>query len=159
MAPLPVRRADFAYRRAGRKSPPSGTTLVGEVAAAAAELVADLDSSPDRIVLGGRSMGGRVCSMAVADGLGAAGLALIAYPLHPPGRPEKLRTEHLPQIDVPCLFVSGTRDPFGSPDELKAATATIAGKVTHVWIDNVGHELRGANAEVASIAADWIRSL
>ena len=76
---------------------------------------------PDRIVLGGRSMGGRICSMAVADGLPAAGLVLISYPLHPPGRPERLRIEHLPALEVPCLFMSGTRDTFGTPDGARAA--------------------------------------
>ena len=66
-------------------------------------------------------MGGRMCSMAAADVLPAAALVLISYPLHPPGRPDTLRTEHLPSLSVPCLFVSGTRDPFGAPDELTAA--------------------------------------
>jgi predicted alpha/beta-hydrolase family hydrolase len=76
------------------------------------------------VVMGGRSMGGRMTSMVAADVDGAgpvarlAGLVLICYPLHPPGKPENLRVEHLVDIDVPCLFVSGTKDPFGTPDEL-----------------------------------------
>ena len=74
-------------------------------------------SPPQSVALGGRSFGGRMCSMAVAEGLPAAALVLIAYPLHPPGRADRLRVEHFPQISVPCLFVSGTRDPFGTPDE------------------------------------------
>ncbi len=90
---------------------------------------------PSAWLLGGRSMGGRMCSMAVAEGLPAAALVLIAYPLHPPGKPDRLRVEHLPQLDVPCLFVTGTRDPFGTPEELLAATATIAGPVTHHWVE------------------------
>ncbi len=76
-----------------------------------------------------------MCSMAVAEGLPAAGLVLIGYPLHPPGRPGNLRIEHLPALAVPCLFVTGTRDPFGTPEELERHTAAIAGPVTHVWID------------------------
>ena len=88
-------------------------------------------------------MGGRMCSMAVAEGLPAAGLVLISYPLHPPGRPDRLRVEHLPALTVPCLFVSGTRDPFGTPAELEAATAAIPGPVTHVWIEGAGHEVKG----------------
>jgi predicted alpha/beta-hydrolase family hydrolase len=110
-------------------------------------------------VLGGRSMGGRICSMAVAEGLPAAGLVLIAYPLHPPGRPEKLRVEHLPQLDVPCLFVSGTRDAFGRPDELEAYTKAIPGPVTHVWIDKVGHELKNADARIAEVVREWLTTL
>ena len=93
-----------------------------------AELLADqLAVAPNKILLGGRSMGGRICSMAVADGLPAAGLVLISYPLHPPGRPDRLRIEHLPALEVPCLFVSGTRDAFGTPDELERHTAAIPG--------------------------------
>ena len=70
---------------------------------------------PAGLVLGGRSFGGRMCSMAVAEGLPAAGLVLLSYPLHPPGKPEKLRTEHFAGPSTcPCLFVSGSKDPFGS---------------------------------------------
>jgi predicted alpha/beta-hydrolase family hydrolase len=104
-------------------------------------------------------MGGRICSMAVADGLPAAGLALISYPLHPPGRPDRLRIEHLPALAVPCLFVSGTRDAFGTPAELERHTAAIAGAVTHVWIDGKGHDLKGADEEVAAAVADWAHGL
>ena len=73
-------------------------------------------------------MGGRMCSMAASEGLPTSCLVLISYPLHPPGRPDRLRTEHFPTITVPCLFVSGDRDPFGSPDELEEATAAIPGR-------------------------------
>jgi hypothetical protein len=102
-------------------------------------------------------MGGRICSMAVADGLPAAGLVLISYPLHPPGRPERLRIEHLPQLEVPCLFISGTKDAFGSPAELEQHTAAIPGPVTHAWIDGKGHDLKGADADVAAIVRSWLR--
>ena len=98
-------------------------------------MVAERGIDPGALALGGRSMGGRMCSLAVAQGLPAAALVLVAYPLHPPGRPDRLRVEHLPAIDVPCLFVSGTRDPFGTPDELTAHTAAIAGPVTHEWVE------------------------
>ena len=64
-------------------------------------------------------MGGRMCSMAVAEGLPAIGLILISYPLHPPKKPENLRTEHFDQLDIPCLFISGDKDPFGSKTEFK----------------------------------------
>jgi predicted alpha/beta-hydrolase family hydrolase len=104
-------------------------------------------------------MGGRICSMAVADGLPAAGLALISYPLHPPGRPDRLRVEHFPGLSVPCLFVSGTRDAFGSRAELEAATQAIAGPGTHVWIEGGDHGLRKKDPEVAAAVSDWARSL
>jgi predicted alpha/beta-hydrolase family hydrolase len=101
-------------------------------------------------------MGGRMCSMAVADGLPAAALLLISYPLHPPGRPERLRTDHFPAITVPCLFVSGTRDTFGTPGELEAATTAIAGPVTHIWIDGGDHGLRGKDSQVTAAVRSWL---
>ena len=97
--------------------------------------------------------------MAVADGLAARALVLVSYPLHPPGQPDRKRVEHLPAITVPALFVHGTSDPFGTPDELLAATATITGPVTHVWIDGGRHDLKGADAKVASAASTFLRSL
>jgi predicted alpha/beta-hydrolase family hydrolase len=102
-------------------------------------------------------MGGRMCSMAVAEGLAAASLVLISYPLHPPGRPETLRTGHLCDLRVPCLFVSGTCDPFAAPAELEAATAAIPGPVTHRWVEGGRHDLRGADDEVAAVVAAWLR--
>jgi uncharacterized protein len=159
VSPLPVTRMDFPYRQAGRKAPDRPAVLLAAVREEAAALCAAAGVEPERLVLGGRSMGGRMCSMAVADGLPAAGLVLIAYPLHPPGRPDKLRTEHLPSLHVPCLFVSGTKDPFGSPDELTAATASIPGAVTHEWIDGGRHDLKGADRRVAELVAAWIGNL
>ncbi len=94
--------------------------------------------------------------MAVAEGLAAAALVLISYPLHPPGKPDRLRTEHLPAIAVPCLFVHGTNDPFGTPDELTAATALVKGKVTHEWIEGGRHDLRGADARICEIVTAWL---
>jgi hypothetical protein len=157
--PVPVARADFPYRRAGRRAPDRAPKLVASVRDEAAALVAASGIEPDALALGGRSMGGRMCSMAVAEGLPAAALVLIAYPLHPPGRPDKLRIEHFPAIGVPCLFVSGTRDPFGTPDELEAHTAAIAGPVTHVWVDGGRHELKGADEHVAETVRHWLNSL
>jgi predicted alpha/beta-hydrolase family hydrolase len=159
VAPLPVVRMDFPYRRAGRKAPDRAPVLVRSVVEEATALAGRLGVDPAALVLGGRSMGGRMCSMAVAEGLPAAGLVLVAYPLHPPGRPDKARTDHLPELRVPCLFVSGTRDPFGSPAELEGATATVPGPVTHVWVEGAGHALRGADGRVAGAVADWLGSL
>ena len=103
-------------------------------------------------------MGGRMCSMAVADGLAAAALVLVSYPLHPPGKPDRLRTEHFGALEVPCLFVSGTRDAFGSPAELESATAAIPGPVTHVWIEGGDHGLRGKDSQVAGVVGigSWL---
>lgn len=158
VAPLPVRRADFPYRREGRRAPDRAPKLIASVVEEAAMLAADIGVEPERIVLGGRSMGGRMCSMAVAAGLPAAGLVLIAYPLHPPGKPESLRIEHLPALQLPCLFISGTRDPFGAPEELEAHTAAIAGPVTHVWLDGARHDLRRHDADIADAVATWLGS-
>lgn len=94
--------------------------------------------------------------MAVAEGLPAAALILVSYPLHPPGRREKMRTEHFPTLSTPCLFVSGTRDAFGTPEELTAATAAIRGPVTHEWLDGKDHGLRGCDARVAAVVVSWV---
>lgn len=159
LAPLPVERMDFPYRLQGRKAPDRAPKLMASVVAAAEALASRAGVAPERIVLGGRSMGGRICSMAVADGLPAAGLVLVAYPLHPPGRPDRLRTAHLSEISVPCLFVSGTRDPFATPAELEQATAAIAARRSHMWVDGGRHELKGADTKVATAVAAWVRAL
>jgi predicted alpha/beta-hydrolase family hydrolase len=166
VAPVRCRRADFPYRKAGRRAPDRAPVLLQAVIDEAAAL------APSRLVLGGRSMGGRICSMAVADGSlgppagaatgepgGVLGLVLVSYPLHPPGKPERLRVEHLPNLHVPCLFIHGTNDPFGSPDELTAWTATIPGAVTHVWIERGRHDLKGADATIARTVAEWLAAI
>jgi predicted alpha/beta-hydrolase family hydrolase len=150
-----VERMDFPYRKAGRRAPDRAPVLVQAVCDEAASLAQRVAA----LVLGGRSMGGRMCSLAVAEGLAAAGLVLISYPLHPPGRPEKLRTEHFPLLRVPCLFVSGTRDAFATPHELAAACSAIPGPVTYHWIDGPGHSLRGHDQEVAAVVVRWLAGL
>lgn len=156
--PLPVRRMDFPYRKAGRRAPDRAPKLVASVVEEATAFAAAVGAGTERLVLGGRSMGGRMCSMAVAEGLPAAGLVLVSYPLHPPGRPEQRRDAHLPALAVPCLFVSGARDAFGTPAELEAATAAIAGPVSHVWVDGGRHELRGADPAVVDAVQRWLAS-
>lgn len=150
-----VHRMDFPYRIAGRRSPDRPPVLLEAVRQAAAALAEAAGVPPERLLLGGRSMGGRICSMAVAEGLPAAGLVLLSYPLHPPGRPDRLRTEHFPRLRVPCLFLSGTRDAFGTPEELEAATTAIPGPVTHEWLEGGDHGLRARDAQVAAIVAAW----
>jgi uncharacterized protein len=153
---LAVVRMDFPYRLAGRRRPDPEGVLEEAARDRASELAADIGCATESLVLGGRSMGGRICSQAVAAGLPAAGLALVSYPLHPPGRPDRLRTAHLSALRVPCLFVSGTRDAFGTPAELEAATVVIGGPVTHVWIEGGDHGLRRRDAEVAAAVAGWL---
>ena len=165
-----VVRMDFPYRLAGRRAPDRPPVLLAAVREAAAELVErsgvpaedELLGGDTRSLdeLGGRSMGGRICSMAVAAGLPAAALILISYPLRPPGRPDKQaeRTAHFPGLELPCLFVSGTRDAFGTPAELESATSAIPGPVTHVWLGG-DHGLRGRDGQVGLGVARWAGSL
>ena len=133
--------------------------LLQTVRDAAAPLLA---VAGDTLVLGGRSMGGRICSMVVGDEanpLPPKGLVLICYPLHPPGKPDRLRVEHFPRLTVPCLFISGTKDAFGTPDELSEWTATIPGPVTHEWMVGKGHDLKGCDDRIAALVAAWLPSL
>ena len=159
LQPVVTRRMDFPYRKAGRKSPDRPEVLVAAVREEAASLAAETGLAPERLVLGGRSLGGRMCSMAVAEGLPALGLALVSYPLHPPGRPERMRTDHFGGLRVPCLFVSGTRDAFGTVAELEAAAALVPGPVTIVWLDGGDHGLRRRDGEVAAAVRDWVLAL
>jgi uncharacterized protein len=158
-AAVRVERIDFPYRLAGRRAPDRPPVLVATIVDAARQLARDLGVALHEVAVGGRSMGGRMASVAVAEGLDTAALVLVSYPLHPPGKPERARVEHFGALTVPCLFVSGTRDAFGSPDELEAATAAIVGSVTHVWIEGGDHGLRGKDDRVAGIVADWVRAL
>lgn len=91
-----------------------------------------------RIVVGGRSMGGRIASQVVAAGTAVEALALFAYPLHPPGRPDTRRDAHLPRIEVPTVFASGTRDVYATPDELSTAAALVRHATVHM-LDGADH--------------------
>ena len=156
-APLPCARIDFPYRIAGRRTPDKPEVAIAHLRAEVAALAERAGVPPASVVLGGRSFGGRMCSMAVAEGLPAAGLVLLSYPLHPPGRPDRLRVEHFPAITVPVLFVSGERDPFGSPDEFAEHVPAIRGPVTQVWVGG-GHDPRKDGA-VSAAVTDWLASL
>lgn len=148
-----VVRMDFPYRKAGRRAPDKPAVLIEAVVEAATELRA----RTDRLVLGGRSMGGRMCSMAVAEGLAADALLLVSYPLHPPGRPEKLRSAHFRELRLPCLFVSGTRDAFATPAELEDEVSVIPGPVILEWVEGKDHAMRGTESVVAEIVTGWLR--
>ena len=99
-----------------------------------------------------------MCSMAAAGELDVAALVLVSYPLHPPGRPDQLRTSHFPDLRVPCLFVSGREDPYGSTGEFDQETAAIPGPVTLFFVQG-GHSLRSRDAEVAGMVASWLAGL
>jgi predicted alpha/beta-hydrolase family hydrolase len=95
-----------------------------------------------RIFLGGHSYGGRQATMLCADQPGVAeGLLLLSYPLHPPRKPDQLRIQHLPQLQTPALFVQGTSDPFGSPQEIGSALSLIRAKTRLLLVEGAGHDL------------------
>lgn len=170
LAPLHVERFDFPYRREGRKAPDRANKLIASLRHDVAELCDRLGTTSDHVVLGGRSMGGRMCSMAVAGATGAtardaelweeplpaAGLVLLGYPLHPPGKPERLRTEHLPKLAVPTLMVQGDRDAFGTPEEMAAAQDLIPGPLTSLTIDGARHELKGVDDQIVAALREWL---
>jgi uncharacterized protein len=157
---LPVRRMDFPYRSEGRKAPDRPPKLIAALQAELERMAHELSVDPDRVALGGRSMGGRICSMAVAEGLSASGLVLLSYPLHPPGEPEKLRTEHFPRIAVPTLFVNGDRDPFGTPDELHDHVGAIAGPTTVHWLAGQRHDPKpDCDDEIVAVVEEFLTGL
>ena len=129
-------------------------TAVAKIVEAGAELADRLGVPPDKIAYGGRSFGGRACSVAVAEGLAAAALVLLSYPLHPPGRPESLRVEHFGQIAGPTLFVSGDRDPFGSPEEFAAHLRVIPGAVRFEWVAGTHSPMN--NGAIVTIVRSWL---
>ena len=162
LSPLPVARIDFPYRRAGRAFPDKAPVLVQCVREEVRAFAGSIGVHTSQLVIGGRSMGGRMCSMAVADAddpLQVAGLVLVSYPLHPPKKPTTLRTEHLPRVAVPTLCVSGTRDDFGTPEELLGAFAVVPGPVTWEWVQDARHELARKDEHVAGVVSDWVSAL
>ena len=111
---------NFLYGEQGRRIPDPNDRLEACYRAVIAAVRPQMMSSADRLVIGGKSMGGRIASQVAAAGVGdLAGLVFLGYPLHPPGRPDRLRAAHLPDIKVPMLFVQGERDAFGTPEELR----------------------------------------
>ena len=155
---IAVQRVEFPGRAEGRRRPDTPAVSIQTVRRATTSLAERLSVPVARIAIGGRSFGGRMCSLAVAEGLQASALVLVSYPLHPPGRPDRLRTEHFPDLDLPCLFVSGRRDAFATPEEIERETAAIRGPVTLEFVDG-DHSLRKSEAEVADIVAEWLAAL
>ncbi len=155
----PVHRMRFPYRIAGKRAPDRAPVAIEAVRAEAAAVVAEHRIRANRLVLGGRSFGGRMSSMAVAEGLPAAGLVLLSYPLHPPGKPERLRVEHLLELHVPCLFIASVNDPFGSPEEVEAQAAAIPGPVTFEWLPTGGHDPVRHTERIVEVVRGWIGQL
>jgi hypothetical protein len=155
---MAVERVEFPGQAAGKRRTDPPAVCIATVREAASALAERLDVPLGRIAVGGRSFGGRMCSMAVAEGLEAAALVLVSYPLHPPGKPDRLRTEHFGALAVPCLFVSGRRDAFATPDELARETTAIPGDVTLSFVDG-DHSLRKSERGAAEIVADWLDHL
>jgi predicted alpha/beta-hydrolase family hydrolase len=117
---LRVATFNFPYTEHGRKIPDPAQKLEACYKAVIEAVATNAGLANTGLIIGGKSMGGRIASQVAATGSqGARGLVFLGYPLHPPGRPEKLRAEHLVRIGLPMLFVQGSRDTFGTPDELR----------------------------------------
>jgi predicted alpha/beta-hydrolase family hydrolase len=155
-----VLRCDLPFRQRKPFGPPTRSTAAEDRAglrSAATFLRAAVDGP---IVLGGHSYGGRQASMLASDDPGVAdALLLLSYPLHVPDKPEKLRTEHLPQLRTPALFVHGTKDPFGTPAEMREALALIPARHEVQFIEGAGHDLRKGAFDLEAIVAEIIRLL
>jgi hypothetical protein len=144
-----VLRYDLPFRL--KKRPPLPATA-GEDRAGIREAVGRLrEMTSGPVVIAGHSYGGRQGSMLAAEdpNVGAALLLLLSYPLHPPGKPEKMRTEHFPSLKVPALFVSGERDEFGTQDEMKAALKLIPSKTRLITVPKAGHDLKRGKFDLA----------
>ena len=117
---------NFLYREQGRRIPDPNDRLEACWRAVIDAVRERMKSGAHELAIGGKSMGGRIASQVAASGVGdLAGLVFLGYPLHPPGRPDRLRAKHLPDIKAPMLFVQGSRDTFGTPDELRPIIAPL----------------------------------
>lgn len=137
---------DFPYMEARRRVPDRGPVLEACYGAVVRRLAAQAGLEANRIVIGGKSMGGRIASQTAARDPDAsrmvAGLVFLGYPLHPPGRPDARRTRHLPSIVQPMLCVQGERDPFGTPDELRLVFDGLPADVELVVIEGADHSFK-----------------
>jgi uncharacterized protein len=155
-------RFDFPYMAAGRRSTDPAPVAIASVGAAFEAAAARVRSVP--VLVGGKSYGGRMASMAVAEGLPARGLVFLGYPLHPPGKTDRVRDEHLYGIDVPMLFLQGSRDPFADATVLAPVLAKLGATASHVEIEGGGHSFERSRkddpgevgASLAPLVAGWI---
>ncbi|WP_254431390.1 alpha/beta family hydrolase [Agromyces sp. Marseille-P2726] len=149
-------RFNFPYREARRRFPARPPVAIATWRAALAAAAERAGSRTEPLWAGGKSFGGRMASMAVAEGMPAAGLVFLGYPLHPPGRPDKSRDEHLPGITVPMLFLQGRNDPFAIPNEqLDEVVRRIGSNATIEWIENANHsfEVKGVKRSASEVGA------
>ena len=161
-----VARFNFPYQQQNKRSPDRQDVLEDAFRSAVDGLNRTAGS---KLVVGGKSLGGRIASHVVAGGLAADGLLLLGYPLHPPGRPERLRTHHFEQIHVPTLFVEGTRDPFCPLETLAEVRGEIPAPSEVAVIDGGDHSFKVPKAsgrstaeawdEVVAVCADWLKQL
>ena len=157
-------RFNFPYREAGRKFPDRPPAAIAAWRAAMDAAAARAEGEP--LWAAGKSFGGRMASMAVAEGMPAAGLIYLGYPLHPPGKPEKLRDEHLYGLTLPMLFLQGSRDTFATRELLESVVTRIGPTATLQWREGGDHSFAVAGrkrapeeigADLAAAAADFIR--
>jgi hypothetical protein len=161
---LDIVRFDFPYRERGSGRPDAMPLLMDAVAAVAARVRREL--SPGRLLLGGRSMGGRAASMLAAESFATDGLLLFAYPLHPAGKPEKLRDAHLASIAVPVLCFNGTRDALCRQDLMDQVVARLPRTWTMRWLEGADHSFHVLKSsgrsdadvleEIAENTAAWL---
>ncbi len=158
---IPVARINFPYRQKGpgRRPPDRMPKLINAVNEAVSHYSEHWGMRSTSIVVGGRSMGGRAASMAIAEGTKVAGLVLLSYPLHPPGKPEKLRVDHLDQVTVPTLLIQGTRDPFGTPAEFARHLPSIPGELTEQWIDANHSPKESLDDDIVGFVKRWLSSV
>jgi predicted alpha/beta-hydrolase family hydrolase len=147
-------RYNLPYRRRRPKGPPSGSSASDQAGVVEAiELARTLSKGP--VIAGGHSYGGRMTSMVIADAAASVDvLTLFSYPLHPPGKPDRARTEHLPRITSPTVFTHGTADPFGSIDELRPAAELIPAHTEIVEVTGARHDLGSKALDVPVLAVD-----
>ncbi len=152
VAGLHALRIDLPFRQKRPKGPPSPSGAAADRAGLREAVAAMRRLVPGRVVLGGQSYGGRQATMLAAEEPAlATSLVLFSYPLHPPGKPDRLRTEHFTKLRVPCVFVSGSADPFGSTTELQAVLPLIAAPTQFIPIEGAGHDLRRGRFNFAPI--------
>lgn len=153
---LTVLRYDLPFRQASRTAPPRPAGAARDREGLRAMVMAMRSRVGGRVFLGGQSYGGRQASMLAAGESGLVdGLLLLSYPLHPPGRPSELRTAHLPKLAAPTLFAHGSRDPFGSLEEIEAARSLIPSRTSLVAVHGAGHDLsRAPRRPTTDIAAE-----
>jgi uncharacterized protein len=149
-----VLRCDLPFRQRRATGPPSPSTAAADRDGLRRAVEAIRELVPGQIFLGGQSYGGRQATMlAVDEPKLAAGLLLFSYPLHPPGKPDRLRTEHFPRLRVPAVFVHGASDPFGSPQELRSAVALIPAHTEIIPIAGAGHDLKRGRFDFGPVVA------